>query len=147
MLKIYKIINIILVLILILTIGFSYFYIRNIKNTINVMQIIKTKNEKILPYKYLGNFKITFYCPCSKCVGNKKIVKTCTGNIPVSNKTVAVDKNIIPLHSILYIENLGYYVAEDVGGHIKGNRIDVFVDNHTEALNLGIKNHKVYLLK
>ena len=36
------------------------------------------------------------------------------------------------------------YVAEDIGGAIKGNRIDVYFDNHQEALAWGIQHHEVY---
>ena len=79
-----------------------------------------------IPYKkYVGKFTATFYCPCAKCVGSKKQIRTSTGNIPHPNHTIAVDSNIIPLHSIVYIKDLGFYVAEDTGGAIKGNKVAV----------------------
>lgn len=97
--------------------------------------------------RYAGKFKASFYCPCAKCVGEKKIVRTSTGNLPYPHKTIAVDKNVIPLHSIVYIKGLGFYVADDTGGDIKGNRIDIFVNNHQEALKLGTKTVEVYILE
>ena len=37
------------------------------------------------------------------------------------------------------------YIAEDIGGAIKGNRIDRYMDNHQEALNAGIVQAEVYI--
>lgn len=118
---------------------------------IQTIKILKNNQNKIIdtkfPNEYKGKFKATFYCPCVKCVGNKKIIKTATGNIPISNKTIAVDSSIIPLHSIVYIPNYGYFVAEDTGNAIKGNKIDIFVDSHEEALKQGNKNVDLYVMK
>ena len=100
-----------------------------------------------LPYKKLGNFELTWYCPCEKCVGKKKVVKTATGTTPKAQRTIAVDPNKIPLGSIVYIEGYGYFVAEDTGSAIKSNRIDIFINSHQEALQLGKRHANVYLLK
>lgn len=60
---------------------------------------------------------------------------TCTGVTPVEGRTIAVDPNLIPLGSKVYIECPtypsinGYYRAEDTGGAIKGNIIDVYFDD------------------
>ena len=78
---------------------------------------------------YKGEFRFTHYAP----TGNR----TYTGSIPQAGKTIAVDPEVIPLHSIVYIENLGYFVAEDTGGAIKGNKIDIFVGSKAEAVKLG----------
>lgn len=63
---------------------------------------------------------------------------------------VAVDPNVIPLGSRLYIEypdGTGHYAtAEDTGGAIKGNRIDVAVGTVDKAYDFGIKNAKVYVV-
>ncbi|WP_371363548.1 hypothetical protein SRRS_44280 [Sporomusa rhizae] len=63
---------------------------------------------------------------------------------------IAVDPNIIPLGSKVYIEypdGTGQYaVAEDTGGAIKGNRIDVAVNSVDKAYDFGIKNVKVYVV-
>lgn len=103
-------------------------------------------NQK-LPFTNIGQFDLSFYCPCEKCVGKKKIVRTASGTKPKANYTIAVDTRIIPLGSILYIEGFGYFIAQDTGSAIKGNRIDIFVDNHQQALKLGRKKANVYLLK
>ncbi|KNF09814.1 3D domain-containing protein [Gottschalkia purinilytica] len=65
---------------------------------------------------------------------------------------VAVDPKVIPLGSKLYVEYAdgsgayGYAVAEDTGGAIKGNRIDLFFSSRAQALAFGIKQVKVYIL-
>ena len=81
------------------------------------------------PAQYMGEFKFTHYAP----TGNR----TATQSIPRVGKTIAVDPKIIPLHSIVYIEDLGYFVAEDTGSAIKGNKIDIFVSSKEEAIRLG----------
>lgn len=65
---------------------------------------------------------------------------------------VAVDPKVIPLGSKLYIESMdgfptyGYAIAEDTGGAIKGNRIDLFYNSNAEANRFGRRNVKVYVL-
>lgn len=103
-------------------------------------------NQK-MPFTNIGQFDLSFYCPCEKCVGKKKIVRTASGTKPKANYTIAVDTRIIPLGSILYIEGFGYFIAQDTGSAIKGNRIDIFVDSHQQALKLGRKKANVFLLK
>lgn len=66
---------------------------------------------------------------------------------------VAVDSSVIPLGTKLYIKSLdgsedyGFAIAEDTGGAIKGNRIDLFMDNHQKALEFGRRKVKVYILE
>lgn len=60
---------------------------------------------------------------------------------------VAVDPNVIPLYSKLYIEGYGEAIAGDTGGAIKGNRIDVCFNSYDTVRNYGIRNVKVYILK
>ncbi len=59
---------------------------------------------------------------------------TATG-IPVYEGTVAVDPNIIPLGSKVWVEGFGVMIAADTGGNIKGNRIDIFMENRQRAKN------------
>jgi len=80
---------------------------------------------------YLGQFRLTAYCDCVKCQ-EQWVGTTAMGVAPTVNHTIAVDPSIIPLGSIVYIDGMRY-VAEDVGGAIKGNHIDVFVGSHEET--------------
>lgn len=66
---------------------------------------------------------------------------------------VAVDPRVIPLGTKLYIQSLdgtkdyGFAIAEDKGGAIKGNRIDLFYESNAAAMQFGRRNVKVYILK
>jgi uncharacterized protein YabE (DUF348 family) len=59
---------------------------------------------------------------------------------------VAVDPNVIPLYTRLYIEGYGPAIAGDIGGAIKGNRIDLCFDDLQEALDWGMRPVTVYVL-
>ncbi len=60
---------------------------------------------------------------------------------------VAVDPRVIPLGSILYIPTYGYAKASDVGGKIKGNKIDLCFDTREEVKNFGKRKVEVYILR
>ncbi|TKC18764.1 LysM peptidoglycan-binding and 3D domain-containing protein [Robertmurraya kyonggiensis] len=61
-------------------------------------------------------------------------------------KVISVDPTVIPLGSKVYVEGYGYATAADTGGAIKGNKIDVFVPNHADAVQFGRKQVKVTIL-
>lgn len=71
--------------------------------------------------------------------------RTATGGA-AGQGTVAVDPSVIPLGTRLYIEGYGYGVASDVGGAIKGNRIDLHFDSQAAALQFGRRAVQVYIL-
>jgi len=75
----------------------------------------------------------------------------CTGitytGTKASRGTIAVDPKVIPFGTKLYIPGYGYGVAADTGGAIKGNKIDLCYESRTEALNWGIKNITVYIVR
>jgi 3D (Asp-Asp-Asp) domain-containing protein len=58
----------------------------------------------------------------------------------------AVDPAVIPLGTRLYIPGYGYAIADDIGGAIKGQRIDLAFDNRHEALNFGVQRVTVYVV-
>ncbi|MBZ4687820.1 MAG: hypothetical protein JG764_1453 [Clostridiales bacterium] len=60
---------------------------------------------------------------------------------------VAVDPKVIPLGTKMYVEGYGFAEAQDTGGAIKGEKIDVFMDTREEALKWGRKKVKVYILE
>lgn len=67
--------------------------------------------------------------------------------------TVAVDPSVIPLGTKLYIASIdgspdyGFATALDTGGAIKGNRIDLFMENKADCYKFGIRQVKVYILE
>lgn len=65
---------------------------------------------------------------------------TSIGVVPQVGRTIAVDPRVIPYGSLVYVEGFGWRVAEDTGGAIKGNKIDLFVDSKSEAFQIGRRN-------
>ncbi|MCM8710716.1 3D domain-containing protein [Clostridium sp. SYSU_GA19001] len=61
--------------------------------------------------------------------------------------TVAVDPRVIPYGTKMYIEGYGYAIAEDTGGAIKGNKIDVFFNSNAECMQWGVRTVTVHILK
>jgi len=72
--------------------------------------------------------------------------RTATGTWP-SRGTVAVDPNVIPLGSVLYVEGYGPAVAADTGGDIKGQRIDLYMDSYEEAIQFGRREVQVEVVR
>ena len=113
--------------------------------------IIETEKHIVsleaMPKKeYLGNFKCTAYCACDICCGPWADGIVYTGGYATEGQTIAVDPDIIPLGSVVEI-NGQRYIAEDIGGAIQENRIDIFFCSHDDALQYGVKCQDVYLIK
>lgn len=87
-------------------------------------------------------FEATAYCNCEKCCGEwSKYHSTYTGAVPQEGITIAVDPDVIPLYSQVFVqlpnEVWHCYTAQDIGGAIKGNRVDIYFENHEDALKFG----------
>ena len=97
--------------------------------------------------EYLGEFECSAYCAEEYphiCGGNGI---TSSGSPVTVGLTVAVDPEVIPLGSILYIEDVGIRIAQDTGSAVIDNRIDVAVETHAEAESwAGYGTHKVWIL-
>lgn len=106
------------------------------------IELTTVKFEDITDLTELGTFKLTAYCVCEKCCGKSDGI-TSSGVKATPYKTVAVDRSVIPLGTELYI-NGDYFVAQDTGGVVKGNVIDVCVSSHEEAENFGVHYAKVF---
>ena len=70
---------------------------------------------------------------------------TARGNL-VGHGIISVDPSVIPLGTRIYIPGYGEAVADDTGGAIIGNRIDIAFDTYEEAINFGRQNIKIYIL-
>ncbi|MGN1155999.1 MAG: 3D domain-containing protein [Agathobacter sp.] len=103
----------------------------------------------------LGEYKLTAYCPCTKCCGKwgenrptdangNLIVVTASGRYAKANWTVAADTSVLPFGTRIYINGYEYEV-QDRGGAVKGNRIDIYFDDHQEALNFGVQYAEVMI--
>ena len=92
----------------------------------------------------LGEFVITAYCPCKKCCGEYADGLTASGTVATEGRTCAVDPEVIPLGTEIEIDGVKY-IAEDTGGAIKGNRIDICFNDHRSAVMYGVKCKEVYV--
>ncbi|WP_233269473.1 3D domain-containing protein [Alteribacillus sp. YIM 98480] len=82
---------------------------------------------------------------CSGCSGI-----TATGiNLKANpdKKVISVDPDVIPLGTEVHVEGYGTAVAGDTGGAIKGNKIDVFFSDRSEALQWGNKKVNIKILE
>lgn len=91
---------------------------------------------------YMGNFVATAYCICYDCCGktpeHPAYGITASGKRATPGRTVAVDPYVIPLGSTVIIKGHEHeYIAEDTGGAVKGNRVDILFATHEEALQFG----------
>lgn len=81
-------------------------------------------------------YKVTAYCPCSKCCG-KASGRTASGTTATAGRTVAASGKFAFGTKL----NIGghIYTVEDRGGAVTGNKIDIFVNTHAEALQWGVR--------
>lgn len=87
------------------------------------------------------NMEVKAYAYCTGTV-------TATGTKPTFGRTIAVDPTVIPYGSRVYIPEFDKtFIAEDCGGGIKGNKIDIYMNTEQECINWGVRNITVYILK
>lgn len=81
-------------------------------------------------------YKVTAYCSCAKCCG-KTNGKTASGTKATAGRTVAASSKFAFGTQL----NIGghVYTVEDRGGAINGNKIDIYVNSHAEALQWGVR--------
>ena len=105
----------------------------------------------------------TAYCPCQKCCGwiqnsqglpvyasgsmkgKAKQVGITSSGTRARHGTIAADVASYPYGTIMYITGYGYGRVEDIGGDIKGHRIDLFFESHNDALKWGRRNLPVQI--
>ncbi len=85
---------------------------------------------------------------------NRTNPSTATGNPAIPGKTIAVDPDVIPLGSLVYITSVdgkswsyGPAYAHDVGGGIQGNIVDLFKSSYAECVAHGRRDCIIYILK
>ena len=125
-----------------------------IQNQINKLNLLNTELKQAKDankhLKYLGKFNLTYYDlsfeSCNKYQDDPDYGHTYSGAIARENVTCAVDKNIIALGSYIYINGIGCRVAQDTGSKVKGNHIDIFVNNFSYD-KYKINQAEVYLIQ
>lgn len=111
------------------------------------LEIVKAEEpiKTTYPKRNVGKFVLSWYTPVELKKPVDKL-RTATGSKPKEGRTIAVDPRVIPYGTLVYIEGYGYYIAEDTGGAIKGNRIDIFINDYNKAMKLGRKTATVWIL-
>ena len=105
----------------------------------------------------IGEFRLTAYCSCSKCCGKwakdrpvdsagNELVYGASGELLTAGYSIAVDPTVIPYGTVLLI-NGKEYEAMDCGGAIKDKRIDVYFNDHDEALEFGVQYAEVFIVE
>lgn len=104
--------------------------------------------EERLSLTYVGAFSCTAYCAeeyphiCGEGHGI-----TSSGAKAVPGVTAAADIGILPYGTVVYIENVGLRVIQDTGSAVKGNKLDVCVNTHEEALSWsGYGSRRVWIV-
>jgi 3D (Asp-Asp-Asp) domain-containing protein len=114
-----------------------------------------TSDNKEPEYINLGEFRLTAYCSCEQCCGEygrnrpkdkngNDIVYTAFGKVAQAGYTVAADPSVLPYGTIIYINGHKFEV-QDCGGAVKGNRVDIYFDNHQDALEFGVQYADVFV--
>lgn len=99
----------------------------------------------------LGEFKVTYYCPCEVCCGEWADGITASGTQATQGRTVAANPQLLPYGSEILVRFEDgaeeTYTVEDTGSALKGSHIDIFMDSHEAALSEGVKTAEVFLIE
>lgn len=90
----------------------------------------------------LGDFRITYYCPCEKCCGAYANGITASGAPCQEGVTCACD--VLPIGTRVNVDGAIYTVQDRFGSFDGSHRIDIYVDSHERALALGTYETDVY---
>jgi 3D (Asp-Asp-Asp) domain-containing protein len=127
--------------------------INKVQNTVNTVETVITveKTEKNIRVQPVILSSRSEKNP-SKVLQMEATAYTHTGHLTYTGTapqigTIAVDPKVIPLGTKMYVEGYSYGVAQDIGGVIKGNKIDLFMDTRQECFKWGCKNVNVYIYK
>lgn len=90
-----------------------------------------------------GVYKVTAYCACMQCCGKTNGI-TASGTHATADRTIAAPSTFA--FGTQVVINGVTYTVEDRGGAIQGNRIDIYMDTHSEALQWGVRYLEVEVL-
>lgn len=108
---------------------------------------------QVSPEPAEAEYEATAYCSCEKCCGTwaenrpDGVVYTASGAVAQEGVTIAADWDVLPPGTVVYIDGLGERVVQDRGGAIKGNSVDVYFEDHDEALVFGRQTVRLYIVE
>lgn len=111
----------------------------NAPTTLQILHMGTNLEEQQPPAPTIHTMEATAYT----WTGNR----TATGTWPEEGRTIAVDPEVIPLGSELIINGRPGYIAEDTGGDIKGNRIDIYMNSRGQAVSWGRQQVEVEVIE
>ena len=123
----------------------------NNKHKTNIAYQNKQRHVKLVP-------RTTYHTQGNVYIQNGKHMKvsataysndpiTATGTKPTEGRTIAVDPKIIPYGTKVYIPQFDrVFIAEDCGSAIKGNRIDIYMNDYNRCMDWGIKTIDIYII-
>lgn len=92
----------------------------------------------------LGMFTTTGYCLCEECSGGFGL--TYSGTVPQAHHTISADPDLFPIGTRLMIGDV-VYTVEDIGSSVTGAHIDIFYDNHEDAVAHGRQLQEVFTVQ
>jgi 3D (Asp-Asp-Asp) domain-containing protein len=134
----------------------------------DIQEVVNVQEHKINSVFEKEEFTVTAYdlsyqsCqkkPSSRGYGITRSGFDLKGHNWRTARVIAVDKDVIPLGSLVYIQFIdenyfkynSVYLASDTGGAIKGNKIDLFIEDSQEtvskeAIDFGVTKARIIIL-
>lgn len=103
-------------------------------------------------YDYVP-FTATAYCKCKECNGKwgtnnpSGQALSSTGSKLQEGVSVAADFSVLPPYTQIEISGMGVFTVHDCGGAIKGNKLDIYFDNHEDAEAFGVQTVYIRILE
>jgi 3D (Asp-Asp-Asp) domain-containing protein len=113
-------------------------YVQQINDNISIKNDVRRASSM----KHINGTRMKFTCT-AYC--NDPI--TYTGNKPIPFYTLAADPSILPMGTKVYIPMFKkVFVVDDVGGAIKGKRLDIYMNTYKQAMDFGIRDLEIIIL-
>lgn len=113
------------------------------ERTLSILQNNRTASRSVEPRVERRVMKVTAYTKNDKGMNGKGI--TTNGERAKEGRTIAADKSI-PFGTEIYIPALDkHLVVSDRGGAIKGDRLDLYMENRKDALAFGVQYLEVFI--
>jgi len=109
----------------------------------------RAANGEVFSYARSLTMEATAYTLSFECTGRHPghpLFGVTASGMMAQVGVVAVDTNVIPFHTRLYIEGYGFAIAGDRGGAIRGDKVDLFFDTRDEVRQFGRRHIQVWIL-
>lgn len=104
----------------------------------------QNKNKLVKKGTSLGMFVTTGYCSCEECSAGFGL--TYSGTVPQAQHTISADITRFPVGTRLMIHDV-IYTVEDTGSNVTGDHIDIYYDNHEDAVAHGKQTEEVFTIE